>query len=121
MNAWQSFVFYASMASMPVGASLFRVHIRQDNVQLGYDLSAEERRRDVLRAEQQELEVELAAATSPGRLSQLAARLGLRPPKSHQLIRGEPVGADSESEDHNLLDALPHDDSLDVKAFGTKP
>lgn len=118
MNAWQTFIFCMLMAAMPVSASLFRVHIRQDNVQLGYDLSVEERRRDALRAEQQELEVELAAATSPGRLSQLAARLGLRPPQSHQWIKGD---ATREQADDHLLDALPHDDSLDLKAFGTEP
>lgn len=86
MSAAKTFGFCLVMASMPVASSLFRIYVRQDAVQLGYDLSLQERRRDNLRATQQELEVELAAATSPGRLSQMAQRLGLRPPQAAQYM-----------------------------------
>lgn len=91
MSAVKTFGFCLVVAAMPVASSLFRIYVRQDAVQLGYELSLEERRRDNLRATQQELEVELAAATSPGRLSQMAQRLGLRPPQAGQYLTAGPT------------------------------
>lgn len=76
---------------MPVASSLFRIYVRQDAVQLGYELSLGERRRDHLRATLQELEVELAAATSPARLNLMAQRLGLHPPKTGQYLWVSPT------------------------------
>jgi cell division protein FtsL len=86
MTGIKTLGFCLLAAALPVTASLFRIYVRQDAVQLGYDLSREERRRDTLRATQQELEVELAAATSPGRLGKMATRLGLRPPLPSQRV-----------------------------------
>ncbi len=78
-------VFYVGLAAMPVSSGLFRVWVHQDAVQSGYSLSAQEHRRELLRASARELEVELAAAHSPARLARLAASLGLKPPAPGQL------------------------------------
>lgn len=77
--------FFVWLAAMPVSAGLFRVWVHQDAVQMGYSLSAQEHRREALRASQRELEVELAAARSPARLARLATTLGLKAPRPAQL------------------------------------
>ncbi len=78
----------ASLFCMPTGASLFRVYVHQDAVQLGYALSAAERLRDGLHGRAQRLQVELAAQRSPSQLAQVARRLGLRPPSVGQVVSG---------------------------------
>lgn len=91
MNGSRSLLSYALMATLPMSVGLFRVWVHQDTVQMGYALSAEERRRDTLRASAHELEVELAAARSPARLAVLANKLGLQPPVPGQLVGATPT------------------------------
>ena len=79
-------VFYAFVACLPVATALFHIWVHQDAIQQGYALSAEETRRSRLRASARELEVEVAAARSPGRLAHLANSLGLHAPVPGQLI-----------------------------------
>lgn len=82
----QSVLFYVVVAWLPVSAGLFRIWVHQDAIQQGYALSAEETRRERLRETSRELEVEVAAARSPARLTHLAANLGLKAPIPGQLI-----------------------------------
>jgi hypothetical protein len=86
MNGSKSLLSYALMATLPMSVGLFRVWVHQDAVQMGYALSAEEHRREALRASAHELEVELAASRSPARLASLAGKLGLKPPAPGQLV-----------------------------------
>ena len=88
VNRQRSILFYLVLASMPVGASLFRVWVHQDAVQMGYALAGEEHRREGLRTNLHELEVEVASERSPARLVRIAANLGLRPPATGQLVSG---------------------------------
>jgi hypothetical protein len=83
-----SLLFYVVLALLPTSAALFRVYVHQDTVQLGYALSAQERLRDQLQGRLQALQVEVAAARSPARLTTLAQNMGLRPPQVTQVVSG---------------------------------
>lgn len=74
-----SFVFLVS-------AGLLRVWVHQDTVQLGYQLSASEKRAAELNDLVHQLEIELTAELSPDRLAQHAGPLGLMPAASAQIM-----------------------------------
>ena len=85
MRAMSTLMFLAALAA-PAGAGLFRVWVNQDSVQMGYALSEATAERRRLQDQLHELEVELAAETSPEQLSRLARRLGLQPPTANQIL-----------------------------------
>ena len=76
----------------PVGAGLFRVGVHQDVIQLGYRLSVQEKRRQKLVADLEQLQVELATSKSPDRLSALARELKMFRPVSNKVF-GVTMGA----------------------------
>ena len=69
----------------PVTVGLFRVWVHQDVVQLGYKLSKAEKQRRTALAKLEELQVEHAAAKSPGRLQKLARELELYQPSPREV------------------------------------
>lgn len=122
MSAVKTFGFCLVVAVMPVASSLFRIYVRQDAVQLGYELSLQERRRDQLRATQQELEVELAAATSPGRLSLMAQRLGLHPPQAGQYLSASPTARVAQKDEAlETLEGLESDKAAASRSTHARP
>lgn len=74
------------MILSPLFASLFRVWVHQDAVQLGYALSEQTREQRRLDDELKKLEVEWAAERAPDRLKVLASRLGMAPASPSQLL-----------------------------------
>lgn len=80
-----SMLFGVALAVPPVAGGAFRVWVHQATVQLGYDLSAQEKERSRLESLARQLEVELAAARSPDNLQRLGRELGLRPPAPHEV------------------------------------
>jgi len=78
---------YGLALAMPVTAGIFRVWVRQDAVRLGYQLSVEERERGRLQDLVRQLEIERAAERSPEHLLQWAAKLGLQPSTSQQILK----------------------------------
>ncbi len=86
-------VYVLLLALLPTSAALFRIYVHQDAVQLGYALSSAERHRDQLQGRLRALQVEVAAARSPGHLSSLAKHLGMRPPTVAQVVSGHLVQA----------------------------
>jgi len=70
----------------PVGVGLFRVGVHQDVIQLGYRLSVQEKRRQTLVAELEQLQVELATSKSPDRLSTIARELKMFRPVSSKVF-----------------------------------
>lgn len=83
LMTWMVFV---TCVVAPVSACMFRVWVHHETVRLGYQLSAEERRGHELSEQVKQLEVELAAERSPGRLMQLARTLGLHAPQPSQVV-----------------------------------
>jgi hypothetical protein len=72
----------------PMAAALFRVWVNQDAVQVGYALSAQAQKKRELGDQIRQLEVEIAAERAPGRLLQLAAKLGMVPVPPERLFGG---------------------------------
>lgn len=79
-------LWLAAVCGAPLGAALFRVWVHQDVVLLGYSLSEAERRRFELQDALREMEVEVAAARSPERLTGLAHDIGMHRPAPHEII-----------------------------------
>ncbi|MEE8409868.1 MAG: hypothetical protein V3T05_09700 [Myxococcota bacterium] len=79
--------------AVPVAASLFKVWVYHDAVSSGYALSEEVSRRQRLRRETQQLEVELAAERSPERLARIASDLWLTPATPEQIFGASRPGS----------------------------
>jgi hypothetical protein len=86
--------------AMPIGAGLFSVWVNQDAVRLGYQLSVEEKERARLQEMVRQLEIERAAERSPEHLLQWAAKLGLMPPASTQVLREQPSRSREKASGH---------------------
>ena len=80
------------IVAVPVAAGLFKVWVYHDAVSSGYALSEEVGRRQRLRRETQQLEVELAAERSPERLARIASDLRLAPATPEQIFGAERHG-----------------------------
>ena len=85
-------LFVAAMA-MPALSGLFRVWVNQDAVNVGYELSEQAKHRRELRDLIRRLDVQLAAERSPERLTEIAYRLGLAPPRADRVFGSARPGA----------------------------
>jgi hypothetical protein len=89
-----SLALSAALAALPVSAALFRVWVHHDRVAMSYVLSEAGAKRQELRRQLMQLEVELAAERSPERLSERAAALGLAPASPAQILAGDAVATE---------------------------
>lgn len=80
------------LVAVPTAAALLRVYVRQDCLALGYRLSVEQQRRDVLRAQLRKAELTRARGRTPAALGAMAERLHLGPPRPGQTL-GAPAAA----------------------------
>lgn len=78
-------LFFCALSSVPVGAALVRVWLRQEAVAQGYLLSRAQQQREALRAQIRKLELEHAAGRTPVRLQRMATALGLVPATPDQI------------------------------------
>lgn len=74
-------------AVAPVGAALLgHTWLQHETLKAGYRIEAYERRAHQLAQVERQLKLESAHLAHPGRLAELAAELGLEPPRIEQVI-----------------------------------
>jgi hypothetical protein len=79
-------LLFSLVVALPAVAGVVRVWVNQDALRIGYELSEQSRRANLLERLEHKLAVELAAEYSPQRLKELANKLGMEAPAPQRVI-----------------------------------